>query len=132
MHHADDIALGAALAVMREAGVQSRAYVDETGVEILWRPKPSQMDPTIRALVKEHAAALACILAPLEPYPLQPRAFWSMAEGVSQCVGCGRSTVWIDPLGQPRHQQCGWLGQQAVIAAASHQKRLWHQKNQKK
>lgn len=98
-----------ALAAMRAAGVQVRfKRRDET---MLWKPKFDRLPQELQMLIRNNARSLAVVLVPHERGGTLSRPGWHESDGLVSCVGCGETTAVADPLGTPRHQWCGWLGQ---------------------
>lgn len=105
-HHQDMTEI---LSTLREHGVQCRATTEG---KLLWKPQPKDLPDHVAALIRENRLLLALVLGPDSQQDLRQRPFWTHGT-VSKCVGCGRTTIIIDPLGQHRHHWCGWVKQLA-------------------
>lgn len=102
---------------MREHGVQMR-YDAEHSV-IVWKPLPKRWPESMRQEMFDRSHDLIALLVPgTNPYE-PPRSGWSLSS-LAACVGCDSSVALRDPLNQPRHVACGYLGQSANRAPTQH------------
>lgn len=103
-----------ALRTLRAEGVECRATRDW---QLVWKPKPADMTPPIRLIIKGYKLELVHLLFPSDDWRGPLRPFWFHGDnGVCVDENCNvigegitmRCTTY-DPLGQCRHKSCGWI-----------------------
>ncbi len=128
--HYSEPEVGALLARLREAGIVARGRVscqaDEHTFAVIdgkrWRfkpaptpmvvfkPSPDKWPASLLGAAAPHMGALAYLLVPERRGRVVSRSWWFTGK-LGACVGCGHGSALYDPLGECRHNWCGWLGQ---------------------